>query len=328
MNKLNNYLDILFKLYLKINKGDSLLVSIDECYNEFIEIIKEKAREYEIDSLEFYFNNKEYGNNPVVNAINNKKKILFFIDKNNNCLNNNMARYLLDNEIDYDYVVAPLPFNKVLNREIYDLIGIDDSNPVVEASKEKSLLKRTSKNIKNLKLNKIYLEEVFGSNLHARVDEYYTYLPGKHIYPNYVIELLMQDSSPNGYIEMIKPFYVYDSLVEDLQLYIKNGRVVDYDCTNGYKYIKNILNKDAKPTVKAIGLLDRKEPTFEEFSQYNNFVLDRTNNSYLLITSYISDDNINLYLPIGSKTLKIGGYDQMGKWYNIYQNYRFDRKLD
>lgn len=338
MNKFKFYIDILFKIYLKIKSGDSLLVSITNEDNELIKIIQEKAKEYKIGNLEFYFNNQDYKTNPVVDALNNNSKILIFVGQEIDDLNNDMSKYLLDNKVDGNYVIAPLPTKdwakEVLNERcttaydifkdyLYDIIGVSEENALVNANKKNNQIKNYASSINSLKLNKLFLEDVFGSNLSMDLNKRYVSLANSHVYPNYAVELNIMDNTLNGYIESIKPFYIGSNIVDDLQLFIKDGKVVDYDCSKGYKYISSLLNKSLNPVVSSIGLVDKTETTFNEYSFYNNIVLDRTCNPYLLINSYVDDENRQIMVPIGSKTLSIDGYDQFGKKHCIYKDNGF-----
>lgn len=333
MNKKAGYIEVLLRNGLNIKKKDSLLISVPNTGRELALEIEKRAKELGIEDIYIFYNNLKNGNNRIPEYIEKHAKFLFFTSENRNDLNTEMVNDILNNDIGIEYTVAVLPSHEFITEdELYNYSSITEKDAVVEWNKKISSNNKIVSQIKNFKLNTLKVESLLDTELTMRLSpEVFgnSYASKMRLFPNYKVELIPQEDSVNGFISATGPITIGNTSVEELRLVVKNGHVVDYDYASGNEEIKRILDSHFTPTVEAIGLIDKEEPTYQKYTKFNNLVLDRTSNPYVLISSYDAenDERNYLFVPIGNGSLKVTGCNENGKNIPIYEAEGFSKKI-
>jgi len=333
MEKREGYIEVLLRNGLNVNKRDSLFVSISIKGKKLALDIEKKAKELGIEDICIFYNDLDSEKNRIADYIEKHAKFLFFTEENKDNLNTNMVNDILNNDMGIDYTVAVLPSSEFISEdELYYYSSISSQNAVKEWSKKVSTNSNIISQIKNFKLNTVKVESLLDTMLTMKSDseisgnsEY-----GKmRLFPSYKVEIIPKKDTVNGFIAATAPTTIGTTTVNELRLFIEKGRVIDYDCESGNEEVKKVLNPHFIPVVEAIGLIDKEEPTYKKYTRFNNVVLDRISNPYVLISSYDSknDDKNYIYVPIGTGSLKVTGYNEKGKNISIYEDEGFSKKI-
>lgn len=333
MDKRLGYIEVLLKNGLNVKKRDSLLISIPSTETKLALEIEKKAKELGIEDIYIFYNDLKSENNRISEYLEKHAKFLFFTSENKDDLNTEMVNDILNNDLGIDYTVAVLPSSKFITEDdVYYYSSISDDNAVIEWNKKISANSKIISQIKNFKLNSLKVEnlsdtgltmrltsEVLGNSEHGKM----------RLFPNYKVEIIPEKESTKGFITATAPVTIGSVKVDELRLSINNGRVIDYDCASGFNEIKKVLDAHFTPVVEAIGLIDKEEPAYRKYYGFNNVVLDRTSNPYVLISSYDSnnDEKNYLFVPIGSGSLKVTGCNEKGKNIPIYEDEGFSKKI-
>ena len=333
MGKRDGYIEVLLRNGLNIHKRDALFISIQTGQSSLASEIEKKAREFGLEDIFIFYNDSKNKNNKLSEYIEKNAKFLFFTSENTQSLNMSMISDLINNDIGIQYTVAVLPNDRFISEdELYYYSSISDKNAVINWNKKISDINKVVSQIKNFDLKMLNIESLNDTNL-------IMHFSGKTIgnselnrmklFPNYKVELIPEKESVKGFVKSTSAIVVGTEIVEELSLFIDNGEVKDYDCTTGNKAISEILNPSYFPVVEAIGLIDKEEPTYRKYDGFNNIVLDRTSNPYILISSYDekNDEKKSLVVPIGSLSLKVVGYNEKGKSIPLYEEEGFSKKL-
>lgn len=333
MNKRLGYIEVLLKNGLNVKKRDSLLISIPSAGKELALEIEKKAKELGLEDINIFYNDVSGEKNKIAEYIEKHAKFLFFTEENKDNLNMRMVNDILNNDLGIDYTIAVLSSNNFINEDdLYYYSSISEKDAVIEWNKKISTNNKIISKIKNFKLNTLKVESLLDTELTMRLSsqisgnsEY-----GKmRLFPNYKVEIIPEKDSVNGFVTATIPATIGTTKVEELRLFIKNGKVIDYDCASGNGEIKKALDANFTPVVEAIGLIDKDEKTYRKYDRFNNVVLDRTSSPYVLISSYdsINDERNYLYVPIGTGSLKVTGSNETGKNIYIYEEEGFSEKI-
>ena len=333
MTKRECYIEVLLRNGLNLHKKDALFISIQISQSDFASEIEKKAREFGLEDIFIFYNDSKNKNNKLSEYIEKDAKFLFFTSENTQSLNMAMVSDLINNDIGIQYTVAVLPNQNIISEEeLYYYSSISDKDAVINWNRKISDNNKIVSQIKNFDLKMLKIENLIDTNLTM-------HFSGKIIgnsefnrmklFPNYKVELIPNTESVKGFVKATSAIVVGTEIVEELSLYIDNGAVKEYDCTAGNKAVKEILNPSYSPVVEAIGLIDKEAPTYRKYDGYNNIVLDRTSNPYILISSYDekNDDKKRLVVPIGSVSLKVVGYNEKGKCIPLYEEEGFSKKI-
>lgn len=333
MDKRLGYIEVLLKNGLNVKKRDSLFVSISNNGKDLALDIEKKAKELGIEDIYIFYNDLDSNKNRIAEYIQKHAKFLFFTEENKDNLNMNMVNDILNNDIGIDYTVAVLPSSEFVTEEdLYYYSSISDTNAVIDWNKKISNNSKIVSQIKNFKLNTLKVESLLDTKLTMKLtsDVFGNSEYGKmRLFPNYKVEIIPQPDTVKGDVAATAPIIIGTTRVEELRLSINNGYVVDYDCESGNDIMKKILDAHSTPVVEAIGLIDQEETTYKKYTRFNNIVLDRTSNPYVLISSYdsINDEKNYLYVPIGTGSLKVTGCNETGKNIPIYEQEGFSKKI-
>jgi hypothetical protein len=333
MNKRLGYIEVLLKSGLNVKKRDILLISISNAGKELALEIEKKAKELGLEDIYIFYNDISSEKNRIADYIEKRAKFLFFTEENKDNLNMRMVNDILNNDMGIDYTVAVLPSNNFINEDdLYYYSSISEKDAVIEWNKKISTNNKIISKIKNFNLNTLKVENLLDTELTMRLSseiagnsEY-----GKmRLFPNYKVEIIPEKDSVNGFIAATIPTTIGTTTVDELRLSIRNGKVIDYDCASNNDEIKKVLDTNFTPVVEAIGLIDKEETTYRKYGRFNNIVLDRTSNPYVLISSYdsINDERNYLYVPIGTGSLKVTGSNETGKNIYIYEEEGFSKKI-
>jgi len=333
MNKKLGYIEVLLRNGLNVKKRDSLLISIPNTERELALEIEKKAKELGIDDIYIFYNNLSSKNNKIAEYIEKHAKFLLFTAENKDNLNMQMINDILNNDMGIDYTIAVLPGSEFISEdELYYYSSISDKDAVIEWNKKISNNSKIVSQIKNFKLNTLKVESLLDTELTMRLSSEVfgnSQTNRMRLFPNYKVEIIPEKDTANGFITATAPITIGTTMVDELRLAIKNGRVIDYDCVSGNEEIKKVLDTHFAPIVEAIGLIDKEEPTYRKYSKFNNIVLDRTSNPYVLISSYDAknDEKNYLFVPIGNGSLKVTGCNEKGKNIPIYEEEGFSKKI-
>ncbi len=333
MDKRLGYIEVLLRNGLNVKKKDSLFISIPNTEKEMALEIEKKAKELGIEDIFIFYNDLQGENNRIVEYIEKHAKFLFFTSENKNDLNTNMVNDIINNDMGIDYTVAVLPSSKFISEdELYHYSSISDKDAVIEWNKKISSNSKIISQIKNFKLNSLKVENLSDTELTMRLTSEVlgNSERGKmRLFPNYKVEIIPATESAKGFITATAPVTIGATKVDELRLSISNGHVIDYDCASGFNEVKKVLDAHFTPVVEAVGLIDKEEPTYIKYDRFNNVVLDRTSNPYVLISSYDekNDEKNYLFVPIGNGSLKVTGYNEKGKNIPIYEEEGFSKKI-
>jgi|GEM_PF-2935612 len=333
MEKRLGYIEVLLRNALNIKKRDSLLISIPSAGKEMALEIEKKAKELGIEDIYIFYNNLSGARNRIAEYIEKHAKFLLFTTENKDNLNTQMVNDILNNDLGIDYTVALFPSDDFITEdELYYYSSITEKDAVVEWNKKISSNNKIVSQIKNFKLNTLKVESLLDTELTMRLSpEVFgnSYASKMRLFPNYKVELIPEKNTVNGYISATGPTMIGNAAIEELRLAVKNGRVVDYDYISGNEEIRKILDSNFAPTIEAIGLIDKESATYKKYTKFNNIVLDRTSNPYVLISSYdaMNDEKNYLFVPIGNGSLKVTGCNENGKNIPIYEEEVFSRKI-
>lgn len=332
MDKMTSYAEVLLRNGLNINKKDSLFISIPSTSSELAIALINQAKKIGIDDLYVYYNDISSKDNHLTDYITKRAKFLFFTSGNDDSLNMNMIYDLVNNDVDLKYTIALLPNSNNLSiDDIFYYSSMDENNPLGTCKKSNSNNDRIVSQIKNFKLNKMKIESLKDTCLTMDLNGEVlgnSNLKGMRFFPNYKVELIVKPESTEGFITAGTTTFK-NSVIEELRLSIKKGKVVDYDCATSFVSAKEILDLSKKPTVEAVGLISSDSPTYMKYGVHNNLVLDRTSSPYILISSYDekNDEKGYLVVPIGSGLLKVTGYNENSKAISLYEEENFSKKI-
>ncbi len=333
MGKREGYIEVLLKNGLNLHKRDALFISIQTSQGVLANEIEKKARDFGLEDIFIFYNDSEAKNNRLSEYIEKDAKFLFFTSEDTQSLNMAMVRDLINNDIGIQYTIAVLPNeNSISEEELYYYSSISDKDAVINWNNKISDINKIASQIKNFNLKMLKIESLNDTNLIMHFDGRIignSEFNRMKLFPNYKVELVPNKDSVKGFVKSTSSIKLGTEIVEELSLFIDNGEVRDYDCSKGDKAVRDILNSSYSPVVEAIGLIDREEPTYRKYDGFNNLILDRTSNPYILISSYDekNDDKKSLVVPIGSLSLHVVGYNKKGKCITLYEDEGFSKKL-
>lgn len=332
MEKRISYMNVLLKNGLNIKKNNSLFISIPNKHKYMAIELEYIARSFGVEDI-FIFYNDISCQNKMAEYIDKGAKFLFFTSEDNESLNMQIINDIINNDLGIDYTVAILPTHEsITDKDLYKYSSINSEDAVMDWNKMISSNSKMVSQIRNFKLNMLKVESLNDTNITMKLTGNIlgnSETKKMRLFPNYKIEIVPVEGTANGYVNATMPVMINNVVVEELRLFLRNGHVVDYDCSTGAKEASVFFNPYFNPMLDSVGLIDKEAPTYDKYTTFNNIVLDRTSKPYILVSSYDEekDEKQQLFIPIASKCLKVVGYNEDGKNMSIYEDEGFSKKI-
>lgn len=187
--------------------------------------------------------------------------------------------------------------------------------------------KRVVSNIKNHKIDRVYLHSLVGLDVTTTIHNQIKGIKDNmniNTFPNYRYEFMIKDNLTNGYIIATDKVRVDGFSIEGLNLSIKNGMLDDFDCENYTKEAKELFKKSNQYRVLSFSLAGYDNSIYRYDKFYNNVILDNSVSPYITIES---NDSKRINIPIKSKILIVDAYTLDGRSINLYKDQTIGNKI-
>lgn len=303
------YLEAYLKLILerlKLEKNDSLFVSLPSNERTLKDYIEYLANEIGVEDIYFHYKDKNNYYSKHKEYIEKDAKMLLFASEKID----EYEKEIVDN---YEKSLITLIPTKKMNIKgyyqqwdfIYKLTKSDLENPIIENNKIDSYYKKTANRIKSLKLNEMYFKSFKDTNIVLKEPE----LNFKsNEFPRFGIDI---SGNFSGIISADTLSFNNNDELKDLRIEIKNNIITDYDCDIRIEDIEEFK-------VDHIYLTDNQ--ILDRYFIYNNKLIDKYSKNHLSL----KNDMNEIILPITSNDFNVEGYN--GKYVKIYKKNKFSRR--
>lgn len=248
---------------------------------------------------------------------------------------------------------------EALWNDIFKVSRIDENDPVENWKKHNDSFEHRLNTLNSYQFEKFHYENSLGTDLWVEMPEEYIFMGGgqedangRLTFPNIPTEEVFsapRKDGVNGVLYSTLPLNLNGSLVRDIVFTFKDGKIVDFDASEGKDLLEEQITMDEGASyLGEIALVPYGSPIQQLDRIFYNTLIDENASCHFAFgRSYpecipggqsmskeerlahgLNESNNHVDFMVGSEDLKITGYTKDGKEVPVFENGRFVSEFD